>query len=93
MPEGHHVDGVFGDIKTEWDTRLGLIYFKYNQWVCSYGMKLVDISDQLQIRLEFETSFSATFCITDYQILAFDDLHSANSYVNSRAFTLPYKED
>lgn len=87
-PLEHHVDELFGTIHDIWSNNLGRVYFKPNQWVCSYGMILVDISSQLQIRLDFESAYAAHIFITDYQIVVFDDLFSANSYVNSRAFAI-----
>jgi len=40
----------------------------------------------LDFKLYIQSSFHAIFCITDYQILAFDDLASANAFVNSREY-------
>jgi len=92
-PDGHVVDELFGDIKRNYDDmRLGFIYFKYGQWVCSYGMKLVDIENDSEMRVDFESTFNATFYITDYQIVEFDNLYDANSYVNSRAFAVRPRE-
>ncbi|MBS1628490.1 MAG: hypothetical protein JST27_00380 [Bacteroidetes bacterium] len=92
VPAGHDVDEIYGEITTG-SVSLGRIYFKYNQWVCSYGMKLVDVTNGLNIELHFYSGtlpwipgYDATILITDYQIVAFEELHSANSYVNSRAF-------
>lgn len=80
----------YGEIITENPDRsvkLGDIYFKQNQWVCSYGMRWV--ADDFIARLTFKTGTStATFYITDYQIIQFDDLASANSFVNSREFAI-----
>lgn len=94
VPPGHLVDELWGEI-TSGGTSLGRVYFKYDQWVCSYGMKLVDITNGLNIELHFFSGdptisipgYNATFAITDYQIITFDDLYSANSYINSREFT------
>lgn len=89
VPEEHFEDELFGDIKRNYDDmRLGFIYFKYGQWVCSYGMKLVDIDHDSEMRLDFESTFNATFYTTDYQIVEFDSLHDANAYVNSREFAI-----
>lgn len=87
VPEGHHIEELTGEIKTK-DISLGRVYFKYDQWACSYGMKLVDTPSPLEIYLEFKTAYPAAFFITDYQIITFDSLHGANSYVNSREFTI-----
>lgn len=75
-------------ISEDFSTRLGTVNFRYDQWTCSYGMKLVDKTDTpLRMRLEFRTyDYPVTFCITDYQIVMFDDLASANAFVNSREF-------
>jgi len=74
-------------ISEDENVQLGNVYFKYDQWVCSYGMKLIDKTEApLKMRLDFHAFNEATFCITDYQIVMFDDLHSANSFVNSREF-------
>jgi hypothetical protein len=41
------------------------------------------------MRLAFKTfNANVTFYITDYQVLMFDDLASANSFVNSREFAV-----
>lgn len=85
---GSDLEQIYGEIKTD-GVNLGHVYFKYDQWACSYGMKLIDVSSKLDFRLHFNSSFAAIFCITDYQILAFDDLSSANAYVNSREFCVP----
>ena len=82
---------LFGQIVFSDDyTRLGGVYFRYNQWVCTYGMKyILNHNNYIEMRLAFETlNTSATFCITDYQIVMFDDLASANSFVNSREFAV-----
>lgn len=64
---------------------LGRVYFKQNQWACSYGMRWV--ADDQTIILAFHTLTNAKrFYVTDYQIVQFDDLASANSFVNSREF-------
>lgn len=85
VPEGQ----LYGHIISEdGGKQLGNIHFKYGQWACSYGMKLIDrTSEPLRMLLCFRT-FDTTvdFYITDYQIIMFDDLSSANSFVNSRAF-------
>lgn len=87
VPEGYVEDELFGDIKRNYDElRLGFIYFKYQQWVCSYGMKMVDITHDSEIVLDFGSAFDARFYITDYQIIEFDTLHDANAFVNSREF-------
>lgn len=79
---------IFGHIRSDdWSVKLGNVYFKYDQWVCSYGMKLIDrTTTPLRMRLVFESFTDAIFLITDYQIVMFDDLHSANSFVNSLEF-------
>lgn len=86
-PPGVVIDELYGEIKSG-RTNLGHVYFKYGQWACSYGMKLVDISSQLNFQLHIKSSFFALVSITDYQILAFDDLASANAFVNSREFCI-----
>lgn len=92
VPQGHDIDEIYGEITTG-GVSLGRIYFKVDQWVCSYGMKLVDVTNGLNLELHFYSGtlpwipgFNAMFLITDYQIVAFDELYSANSYVNSREF-------
>lgn len=82
---GDDEDAIFGEILSG-GVALGRVYFKAGQWACSYGMKLVDTTSRLDFRLEFASSMPAYFYITDYQIITFDYLHHANSYVNSREF-------
>lgn len=94
VPNGHQLDELFGEIK-DGGINLGCVYFKYDQWACSYGMKLVDVTHGLNLELHFYSGsstfgwpgYNADFLITDYQIVQFDDLYSANSYVNSREFS------
>ena len=84
-------DSVYGLIATgDESIALGRVYFKKNQWACSYGMKfLPDVTTPLEMRLMFITGdFAANFFITDYQIVCFDDLASANSFVNSKEFAI-----
>lgn len=71
---------------------LGHVYFRQNQWACSYGMKFV--ADDQTIILAFHTLTNAkTFYVTDYQIVQFDDLASANAFVNSREYVSYKQED
>lgn len=72
--------------------RLGYVYFTKGQWACSYGMKYIDRN--IQMRLAFKTINAPMvhFCITDYQIIRFDDLASANAFVNSREFAIRQEE-
>jgi hypothetical protein len=91
--ESYVEEGFYGEIMSEDEAVvLGRVYFKQNQWVCSYGMRWV--SDDLIIRLVFRVpSHPGMFLnITDYQIVQFDDLASANSFVNSREFAIHNKE-
>jgi hypothetical protein len=83
----------YGEIVTnlaEGQKLLGHVYFKQNQWVCSYGMKYIKSgSFPLNMRLAFKTfNAEVLFLITDYQVVMFDDLASANSFVNSREFAV-----
>lgn len=85
------VSQVWGEIANAGGgQKLGLVYFKNNQWACSYGMKWIDPSGgNIDIRLSFHTSSAsdAAFWITDYQIIHFEELADANAYVNSLEFT------
>ncbi|HYD22999.1 MAG TPA: hypothetical protein VEB40_16060, partial [Flavipsychrobacter sp.] len=85
-------DEVHGDIFDEYEAtnRLGFVYFKKDQWACFYGMKY--IPNDFHVRLGFNnySNTPVSFYVTDFQIIQFDDLASANSFVNSREFA--YKE-
>lgn len=84
-------DKIKGQIVSENGFILGWVYFKKNQWACSYGMKFLEFTGEpLKIRLDFTTTdYEANFFITDYQILTFENLASANSFVNSKIFAIP----
>jgi hypothetical protein len=90
--EEDNMSQVWGEIIYEWlptPLRLGLVYFKYRHWACSYGMKWFDPGGKsFKFKLAFHNASGsdARFCITDYQIVKFDTLAAANSFVNSREF-------
>lgn len=90
---GQAEDELLGDIfsgnPSAGATGLGCVYLKSGQWVYSYGMKWPDTCYELLMRLEFQSSFAAQFCITDYQTVVFGASYSANAYVNSREFAIP----
>lgn len=83
-----HDDDFYGEIIAFGRmVQLGRIYFKQNQWACSYGMKYVEYDSD--IRLTFKTKdHPMSFYMTDFQIVQFDDLASANAFVNSREFAI-----
>jgi hypothetical protein len=72
---------------------LGQVIFKPNQWACSYGIKkwVGDPTDPhpgtLPVALYFfGNALGGKFKIADLQVVKFDNLYDAESFVNSRAF-------
>ena len=69
---------------------LGQVIFKNKQWACSYGIKKSPEEDMPPFYLWFEgNSAGGKFRFCHFQVLKFENLFDATSYMNSKAFSVP----
>jgi hypothetical protein len=84
----HTNNTVTGIIQTDNGLRLGQVFFKDNQWVCSYGVKrFLGLSESQAVYIYlFGGSDGGSVMLCDYQVVKFRSFYEANSFLNSRAF-------